>query len=86
MTRLKPVRGKAFPSSSDHGEAAEPRQARAGAGAAAATLFCRSGFAQTGPKVGLVSRREWDSTGSPQCWDPHPGLGSETWRAQGHSV
>lgn len=29
VTRLKPVRGIAFPSSSDHGEAAEPRKARA---------------------------------------------------------
>lgn len=33
MTRLKLVRGKAFPGSSDHGEAAEPRR---GAGGSAA--------------------------------------------------
>lgn len=65
VTRLKLVRGKAFPGSSDHGEAAEPRR-RAGGSAAWLELlllprFCRLGFAQTGSKAGPFSGRKWDS-------------------------
>lgn len=80
MTRLKPVRGKAFPSSSDHGEAAEPRKAGLELGLLLLLplFFADLALHKLVPRLDL-SPAEWDSTGNPQCWDPHPQLGSETW-------